>query len=85
MLAGAGLLLSAALGATSALIAFWICALSLLAYVARGWALSGTGVRGLVDLCAAPAYVAWKVLLALRPREHDRHAWVRTARERSTS
>ncbi|HEY7724401.1 MAG TPA: hypothetical protein VH880_03650, partial [Anaeromyxobacteraceae bacterium] len=44
------------------------------------WALSGTGLRGLGDLLRAPAFVAWKIALAL----HDRvapQAWIRTARD----
>ncbi len=48
------------------------------AYVARGVVLSGTGVRGFVDLAAAPAYVAWK--MALRRREPRTNEWVRTTR-----
>jgi 1,2-diacylglycerol 3-beta-glucosyltransferase len=52
-------------------------------YVLRGWALSGTGWRGLRDLLFSPVYVGWKVALAIsqwaRPA---RSGWVRTARER---
>lgn len=47
-------------------------------YVARGWALSGTGLAGLAALACAPAFVAWKVLL--RIRERRARTWVRTAR-----
>lgn len=55
------------------------CALILLAYVLRGWQLSGVGVMGLVDLMRAPFFVLWKVLLMLRmPRAGE---WVRTKRE----
>jgi hypothetical protein len=45
-----------------------------------GWLHSGTGLKGLVDLGLAPAYVAWKVMLTFRgsPR---RSGWVRTTRE----
>lgn len=53
--------------------------LALLAYVARGWALSGTGRAGLLDLARAPAFVAWK--LALRLRQAAPQQWVRTGRE----
>jgi 1,2-diacylglycerol 3-beta-glucosyltransferase len=56
------------------------CALALLAYLFRGWALSGTGARGLRDLAFAPAYVVWKMGLALRPKS-GKNAWIRTARE----
>jgi 1,2-diacylglycerol 3-beta-glucosyltransferase len=64
--------------------AIWIANLGAIsAYVLRGWSLSGTGVRGLVDLGAAPFYVAWKVWL--RVREADKPStWVRTAREGET-
>ena len=61
----------------------WLAAvLSLLVYVLRGWALSGVGARGLVDLFVfAPVYVVWKIALSLRRSEHPRGEWVRTARE----
>jgi cellulose synthase/poly-beta-1,6-N-acetylglucosamine synthase-like glycosyltransferase len=55
------------------------CASVVLLYVLRGWQLSGTGARGLADLCRAPVFVVWKVLVTLgrrRPRD-----WVRTERE----
>ena len=60
----------------------WIASsVSLLVYVLRGWALSGAGARGLVDLFVfAPAYVAWKLVLALRKDARPRE-WVRTDRE----
>jgi hypothetical protein len=48
--------------------------------VLRGWSLSGTGLRGLVDLGASPLYVAWKMWL--RVNQGDKPStWVRTARE----
>lgn len=61
---------------------FWLLwpAVSMLAiavYVLRGWQLSGTGARGLLDLAAAPAFVAWKLAAMLRPRAAG---WVRTQR-----
>jgi hypothetical protein len=49
-------------------------------YVLRGWAVSGTGVRGLLDLALAPAYVIWKLTLARKPANPN-PAWVRTTRE----
>lgn len=73
-----------ALGLGAALpLAPWLwgaSAVFLAAYVLRGWSLSGLGMRGLLDLMAAPAYVAWKI--ALWPwRAADRPAeWVRTER-----
>ncbi len=64
------------------LIPWVLSATSLLLYVLRGWALSGAGARGLVDLFVfAPAYVAWKIWLSLRRDEHRPEEWVRTERE----
>lgn len=55
-----------------------------LAYLLRGWWLSGTGLAGLLDLAVrGPLYVLWKVALRLRPREHAPTSWVRTQRERT--
>ncbi len=54
----------------------------LAAYVLRGWALSGTGRRGLQDLLIhAPAYAAWKLALRLRSPASGPEEWVRTHRE----
>lgn len=55
------------------------CLLLLVMHVLRGWQLSGTGARGLLDLARAPGFIAWKLLLMLR--RHDGGAWVRTTRE----
>jgi glycosyltransferase involved in cell wall biosynthesis len=59
----------------------WIANLAaLLLYVLRGWSLSGTGARGLVDLGCAPVYLVWKIWL--RVTQPSRPAnWVRTTRE----
>ena len=57
----------------------FLCGLSLLLYVLRGWQLSGVGMRGLMDLARAPSFVLWKVLLMLRA--HESAEWVRTKRE----
>jgi cellulose synthase/poly-beta-1,6-N-acetylglucosamine synthase-like glycosyltransferase len=54
---------------------------ALVAYVLRGWALSGTGARGLRDLLFAPVYVAWKVALLVAPGRARPSEWVRTTRE----
>ena len=61
----------------------WLLAAACIAvYVLRGWALSGAGARGLVDLFVlAPAYVIWKLTLHRRRRGPDRDEWVRTPRE----
>lgn len=53
-------------------------------YVVRGMQLSGLGLRSVVVLAKAPAYVAWKVWLKLRGNKKS-DAWVRTAREAETS
>lgn len=66
--------------AGASLIAWSTCGLCLVAYVLRGWQLSGTGMRGLVDLCCAPAFVAWKLALALRQPFRKSDEWVRTGR-----
>ncbi len=51
-------------------------------YGFAGWLHSKTGLRGLLDLGLAPAYVAWKVLLVLqRPKVKKPDEWVRTTRE----
>jgi cellulose synthase/poly-beta-1,6-N-acetylglucosamine synthase-like glycosyltransferase len=57
------------------------CSAVLLAYVLRGWSLSGTGLRGLLDLIGAPVFVVWKVILMLN--RHHAGEWVRTEREQS--
>ncbi len=57
------------------------CILVLVAYVLRGWQLSGIGARGLVDLLGAPAFVVWKLVLMLS--RHQAGEWVRTERKRS--
>jgi 1,2-diacylglycerol 3-beta-glucosyltransferase len=53
------------------------------AYLARGLQLSGLGLRGVVVLAKAPAYVVWKIALKLRKRSTTT-AWVRTERETKT-
>lgn len=54
-------------------------------YVFAGWLHSRTGLRGLVDLALAPAYLVWKVTLAFRSKASQKPAdWVRTARESET-
>jgi cellulose synthase/poly-beta-1,6-N-acetylglucosamine synthase-like glycosyltransferase len=76
-LAGLGLLWS-----PSMVVWIWVgaaCGLSLVLYVLRGWQLSGVGLRGLLDLLGAPAFVLWK--LALMLRTHDSAKWIRTKRE----
>jgi hypothetical protein len=50
-------------------------------YVLRGWQVSGTGARGLLDLGLAPVYVAWKASLRFRKPARATSEWVRTKRE----
>jgi cellulose synthase/poly-beta-1,6-N-acetylglucosamine synthase-like glycosyltransferase len=57
------------------------CVAVVLGYLLRGWQLSGTGARGLLDLIRAPGFVIWKLMLV---HSHQRSAeWIRTARKRS--
>jgi cellulose synthase/poly-beta-1,6-N-acetylglucosamine synthase-like glycosyltransferase len=51
----------------------------LVAYVLRGWQLSGLGWKGLIDLAYAPFFVVWKLLVMLGRR--DSRGWIRTRRE----
>lgn len=77
----AGALLAIVTGtgaATSSAAALCVTALSL--YALRGWALSGTGARGLAMLAATPLYVVWKVGL-MRKQASAPKSWVRTQRE----
>lgn len=51
-------------------------------YVFAGWLHSGTGLRGILDLALAPAYLAWKVVLAVQGTGQKKTTeWVRTTRE----
>ncbi len=75
---GAAVLLGAA--APVVLVPWGACVVFLGAYVARGVILSGAGARGFVDLAVAPAYVVWKVALAVRGSGKAKGEWVRTAR-----
>jgi 1,2-diacylglycerol 3-beta-glucosyltransferase len=62
------------------LLAWGFCVLALVAYTLRGWALSGSGVRGLLDLGTAPLYIAWKAGLLARGNGSPQD-WIRTPRE----
>jgi hypothetical protein len=57
--------------------------LAVVLYVLRGWSVSGTGLRGLLDLGLAPVYVVWKVALRFRRPPRATSEWVRTKREQS--
>lgn len=69
-------------GAPAPAVWAWLAAAAFLtAHVARGWALSGTGLRGLQALAFAPFFVLWKVVVLSRRPEAG---WVRTAREEAS-
>ena len=79
----AGLAAALSRGSGAATAVFGACAFFLVAYVFRGWMVSGTGARGLAALLCAPGFVAWKLaVLAARSRTKE---WVRTTREDSAS
>jgi 1,2-diacylglycerol 3-beta-glucosyltransferase len=67
----------------TALAAFGAALGSVGVYVLRGWMVSGTGLRGLLDLGLAPFYVAWKIALRFRKPPRATSEWVRTKREAS--
>jgi 1,2-diacylglycerol 3-beta-glucosyltransferase len=67
-------------GFVTSLAVFGFSGFALGAYVLRGWSVSNTGLRGLLDLARAPVYVLWKLRLKVRPAKPEAE-WVRTARE----
>jgi cellulose synthase/poly-beta-1,6-N-acetylglucosamine synthase-like glycosyltransferase len=81
VLSAVGCGLAAALSLRVSLASFGFCVTALFLYVLRGWAVSGTGGRGLLDLALAPAYVLWKASLRLRRSRGSTQVWVRTKRE----
>ncbi|HEX2876851.1 MAG TPA: glycosyltransferase family 2 protein [Polyangiaceae bacterium] len=58
---------------------------AVVAYVLRGWSVSGTGLRGLLDLALAPVYVLWKLTLRFKKPPRATAEWVRTEREKPSS
>jgi GT2 family glycosyltransferase len=89
-LAAAGALAAAAasLGAgrpLASLFTFGAAVACVLAYVARGWQLSGTGARGARALFHAPVYLAWRLGVAWTRRLRPQDVWVRTTRDEGTS
>jgi cellulose synthase/poly-beta-1,6-N-acetylglucosamine synthase-like glycosyltransferase len=71
-----------ALGGSATILAPWLLSTAFLtAYVLRGAALSGAGLRGLLTLLWAPVYVAWKIGLRLRRSPRGAQEWIRTARD----
>ncbi len=82
--AGLSLTLSVVAGrAVSSLVPFVFSLCAVVCYVLRGWSVSGTGLRGLLDLGLAPVYVLWKASVRLRGRARPGTVWVRTKREGS--
>jgi 1,2-diacylglycerol 3-beta-glucosyltransferase len=69
-------------GAPVSLALFVASVAAIVFYVLRGWSVSGTGLRGLVDLGLAPVYVVWKATLMRRHSRPGSAQWVRTTRER---
>jgi hypothetical protein len=63
---------------------FGFCVFALVSYVLRGWSVSGTGLRGLLDLGLAPVYVIWKARLRLTKASRPTQSWVRTKREQQS-
>jgi len=79
-LAAAALSVQAGRAVCSVAVFGW-CLFAVVAYVLRGWSVSGTGIRGLLDLGLAPLYVVWKAGLRLRKASRPTSSWVRTKRE----
>jgi cellulose synthase/poly-beta-1,6-N-acetylglucosamine synthase-like glycosyltransferase len=78
LIAGAGL---AAWWAPALSIWLWCglaCTAALVLYVARGWQLSGVGLRGIGALGRVPGFLLWKLTLLGQRRV----GWVRTEREK---
>jgi cellulose synthase/poly-beta-1,6-N-acetylglucosamine synthase-like glycosyltransferase len=75
---GALLTLADARAATWFLLGLLCCG-SVALYVLRGWQLSTTGLRGLLDLLRAPFFLIWKLWVVLRGKRTTE--WVRTRRE----
>ena len=57
-----------------------LCLVASLIYVLRGWQLSGTGMKGLLDLARAPWFVLWKLIVTFGAP--GAQGWVRTGREK---
>jgi 1,2-diacylglycerol 3-beta-glucosyltransferase len=65
-------------------VSFGFCVVAVVLYVLRGWSVSGTGLRGLLDLAFAPIYVIWKAGLRVRKASSPTSSWVRTKREQQS-
>jgi cellulose synthase/poly-beta-1,6-N-acetylglucosamine synthase-like glycosyltransferase len=82
-LAGLALSLGAwAMGGAASAPWLWAMALGgIVVHVMTGWAFSGVGPAGLLDLMWAPVYVIWKMTLRFSDRGRTPEEWVRTTRE----
>lgn len=56
-----------------------LCCAALALYILRGWQLSNTKLRGLLDLLRAPFFLLWKLAVMFGGRRTAE--WVRTRRE----
>ena len=83
VLAVLGSVVAGVLALHFSLVAFSACVSAVVLYVLRGWSVSGTGLRGLMDLALAPVYVFRKLTLKLRRSPKATQTWVRTEREQS--
>jgi cellulose synthase/poly-beta-1,6-N-acetylglucosamine synthase-like glycosyltransferase len=79
--AWSGLALSYGAGGRPTFLLWAASAAFVLVYVARGWALSGVGARGLLDLACAPYYLLWKISMLFERTGPAEREWVRTSRE----
>lgn len=82
---GLALSIALSLAAGSPLLPLWLwtaCAAALVAHGVRGWQLSDTGMRGLLDVVHIPGFVVWKLALRLR-RSWGTEEWIRSPRERN--
>jgi cellulose synthase/poly-beta-1,6-N-acetylglucosamine synthase-like glycosyltransferase len=84
LMSGLGLVVAAIASFFGAVVAPFVwgsALLGILLHVLAGWYGSGVGLRGLVDLLWAPAYVIWKLTLRFGDRGKTPQEWVRTKRE----
>jgi cellulose synthase/poly-beta-1,6-N-acetylglucosamine synthase-like glycosyltransferase len=70
--------------AAAAAVAWSASLAAVLAYVGRGWQVSGTGWRGLEALLHAPAFLVWRLGVAWTRRFRAPDEWVRATRDERT-
>jgi cellulose synthase/poly-beta-1,6-N-acetylglucosamine synthase-like glycosyltransferase len=56
-----------------------LCCAVVVLYILRGWQLSNTGMRGLLDLLRTPFFLLWKLAVMFGARRTTE--WIRTKRE----